>query len=285
MSKKKITDDGSADLLTLLKQPPVPQSPSIKTLTEILEGGGSLGDFPFSLDGLLSTARFILAIKDLSERIREVSIPEPIVAPEIPSLRIPKELIRNLNRYLNDLKKNGKPFNSAKVLALLPYWPYVLQVFDMMLKRASSNAKGWNKRRWANTLRNLRAKDCPLGERTRNLAINQYRMALAYADEFKDFPRVIRSWKKRLGLPKNPRSGWKTIVRRLVEYLSPFYSVVVVRGNAKPYLYCREAKSSGSRPAVSKEAYQVAANILHLAYPEFWPQPSPTRVKHFYHAD
>jgi hypothetical protein len=291
--KKNVTlDPETEDFLALLKEPPpAPNDQITRLLIEILEEGGSLEDFyPGNcFERLISESYSLLKnIKDLAS-IRDSSIASNVRIELIPSFRLPKEFSEEITTYLQTFNKrrdvNNNQVKSSDILERLPYWPYVLQVLNMMRDRANSNAKRWNKRRWANTLRYLRSDDCPLGQHTKRVAIYQYRMALAYCDEFRYFPRSIEAWKRRLGLPMNERRGWKKIVQNLVVYLNPFFPSVVSRGNAKPYIYRREGERRGSLPVASKGTYQVTANILHLAYPEFWSKPSAKRVMHFYHAD
>src|SRR5436309_7237031 len=106
-------------------------------------------------------------------------------------------------------------------------------------------------------------------------------MALALADEFKRLPRLLRSWPKRIGLPRSPQRGWGGVVKNLVIYLSPFFPITVQRKKATSYRYIRDEKRAS---AVSTRAYQVVAEILHLAYPLDWPQPNAKRVSNFYHS-
>jgi len=279
--KKNLVRDSEPDLLTLLKQTPPTNTSFEKTLVEILESGTSLEDFHCwgYFEGLVSTLKFVLSVKNFSASIKDMSIAQPIeTPPEISSFQVPKELLRDLKNYLC-----GAVPDPAKILELLPYWPWALQLYEMMLTRGQENAKGFNKTRWANTRRDLSADDCPLGENTKKVAIAQYRMALAIADEFKDIPRLLASVKKRLGLPKNPRSGWKKIVKEIVGYLSPFFPITVSRRGARNYRYERPGERRGSEPAVSQKTYKVAATILHLAYPHYWPTADTRRAKRFYH--
>lgn len=282
MPKKEITNDDNTDLLILLKQLPIPRSPGLKTLIEIIEDGDSLEDFPFNLEVLVSTLIFIHRNIDFLKSIKDKGISDSILPPKgVSVFQVPKELLRDIISCLKRLSMNG--LESKKVLALLPYWPYALIVFEMMRKRAEENARGWNKTRWANALRYLKAGDCPLGKHTKRVAIAQYRMALGFADEFKDLPGLLLRWQRRLGLPRNSKSGWADIVKSLVDYLSPFFPITVQRNHAVKYRYTRHEKRS-SHPAVSKTTYQAAAKILHLAYPKYWPTPNAKRVSNFYHS-
>jgi hypothetical protein len=289
MPDRKLADKETLNLLKLLREPPVPDSPSIKTLIDILEQGGSLEDFHLSnsFDWLLSTGKFVLQNIQFLACIKDRSIASPIPTPTVlSSFKVPRELLRDLNAYLKKLAQfkdeHGNRCKPRDILALLPYWPYVLEAFNMMSGTATSNAKGWNKRRWANTLRHLQANDCPLGESTRRLAINQYRMALAISDDFKSFPRLIRGWKKRLGLPQNEKRGWAKIVKPLVNYLAPFYPAK--RVGRRYVRLVKEHAHAPQREAISQRTFQEVANILHLAYPIFWPQVKPNRVRLLFHA-
>jgi hypothetical protein len=282
----KTLDPETAEFLVRLKEPPVPNSPTIKLQIQILEEGGSLEDLHLwnAYHYLVSTGRFVLQnIKDLAA-IRDKSIASNFQKPLLlPCFQVPEVLLRDLNAYLKNLDdlsdEYGNRLRAKSILDLLPYWPYALQVFDMMLERAKSNAKGWNKRRWANTLRDLRADDCPLGEDTKKVAIYQYRMALAMADEFKDLPQVINGGGRQLS--ENQRQVWAKIVKTLVDYLSPFFPVTRM---GKPYNRMVKVTLHHEKEAISRTTFKIAANILHLAYPAFWPHAgASSRVKNLYH--
>ena len=280
-------DPENADLLVRLKEPPVPDSPALKLLIEILEEDGSLEDFHLwgAFEHLVSTGQFVAQnIKELSF-ITNQSIASKIQSPAfLPSFKVPKEVLREIKKYLTTLGKRTDEFNNRfsakKVLDILPYWPYVLWALEMMWRQAASNARGWNKRRWANTLRDLRADDCPLGENSKEIPINQYRMALAIADEFKDLPKVIDAWKQRLGLPKNHKRGWVKIIKPLVNHLNPFFPVT---RNGKRYVRSVKVNKHVERDAVSRETFQVTANLLHFAYPILWPKANANRVRSLFH--
>ena len=58
--RKDLPEDSDADVLRLLKQPPpAPDDEITKTLIDILESGGSLEDFPSTLDTEIARAKFI----------------------------------------------------------------------------------------------------------------------------------------------------------------------------------------------------------------------------------
>jgi hypothetical protein len=283
----KTLDQETTEFIARLKEPPVPNSPSLKLTIEILEEGGSLEDLhPWEfLDGLISQSKFIYeTIKDLAA-IKDQSMALRIQAVS-PVFKVPNILLNALNTYLKNLGRPmdayGNRLSRRQVLDRLPYWPYGLVTITLMLKIGESNAKGWNKRRWANTLRDLRAEDCPLGKDTKRVAIYQYRMALALADEFKNLPQAIDRWRKRLGLPRNEKHGWAKIVKPLVGYLSPFYPAT---RKGKRYNRTVRVALHHEKEAISRTTFKIAANILHLAYPAFWPRANASsRVKNLYHA-
>jgi hypothetical protein len=214
MSNTASLDPEDAELLARLKAPPVTNSPTVKLLIEILEEGGSLEDFRWeSLDWLIATAQYFLQNMTELVAIQDRSIATKILMPTpLQRFPVPRAVLRELSSYLKLLAdrrdEHGTRLSTKAILDLLPYWPYAMMACDIMSKMAKSKIKGWNKRRWANTLRDLEAIDCPLGDKTRKNAIYQYRMALAVADEVKDLPRVFNALKKRLSyLIKICRNG------------------------------------------------------------------------------
>ncbi len=279
--------NNDTDLLTLLKQPPSTNTTLEKTWIEILESGTSLQDFHCwgYFEGLVSTLRFIAWVKAWSFSIKDSSFAVSSEWPTEGLFQIPREILNNLESYLTGLTiedSDGRKLDPAQVQALLPYWPCLINTFEMILARAESNAKEMDKRQWANTLRHMQSDNCPLGEETKKVAIAQYRMALAIVDEFKDIPRLVRYWQRKLGLPKTPNRGWAKIVKSLVSYLSPFYPITVQRKNLKTYHYHQLLRHG---EAISKQTYEVVAQILHLAYPLHWPNSGAhSRVKQIFHS-
>src|SRR5262245_3678252 len=92
-SSTKVLDPETAEFLARLKEPAVPNSPTIKLLIEILEEGGSLKDFHlWNADYYLtSTEEFVLQnIQDLSV-IKDESIAAKFEKP--PMFPIPKVLL------------------------------------------------------------------------------------------------------------------------------------------------------------------------------------------------
>jgi hypothetical protein len=197
MPKPTYSDDDTPDLLVVLKQPPV--SSGQRTLISILEDGGSLEDFPFSLEPFIAHEKFVYSMIRYCKQIKDVSIARTHDHSVSPSFKVPElihELIlERLNAFLLKVSEHSSgKIEPEKILGLLPYWPYTLRVFDLLEKEALKNVKQWNKSRWTNTLRDLQKEDCPLGNHTRSVAIAQYRMALALIDEIKDIHRMIKKW-------------------------------------------------------------------------------------------
>lgn len=287
--RKDLPEDNDADLLRLLKQPPpAPEDEITKTLIDILESGGSLEDFPFTLEAAVFRAKFIRANLQFLSSVKDISIADEIevIPPGVEVLRVPKEVIRNLNAYLTMLKdRDAGQLKPEEVLARLPYWPYGRRVFQIMYNAAVANANKLNEHRWAKTLRALRAEDCPLGDYTKKVSIDQCRLALAYLVTYKNIPRLLSGWQKHLGFPRNEKRGWHGIVKNLVDYLKPFFPTVVRRGNARSYVYNRVGKSG---PAPSRKTFVIVAYIMHLAYPLDWPSPKNAkyikRLKNCYHS-
>jgi len=281
-----VSNDGT-DLLTLLKQPPFTNTALEKTWIEILESGTSLQDFHCwgYFEGLVSTLNFIAWVKTCSSSIKDSSFAMSSEWPTEGLFRVPKEVLNDLEAYLTALTVvdgEGRELDPEPVQALLPYWPWLISTFEAILARAESNAKEMDKRQWANTLKHMQSDHCPLGEETKKVAIAQYRMALAIVDEFKDIPRLVRNWQRKLGLPKTPNRGWAKIVKPLVGYLSPFYPITVQRKNLSPYSYRQQLRRG---EAISKQTYYTVAQILHLAYPLHWPtSDAHSRVKQIFHS-
>lgn len=289
MPKKKRAGGKDLALLTLLKQPPILALDKvlIDCIQERDAWENSVGWVNFG--HLVRTLGFIASIKKCYEVNKDRNISDRVTTTKgIPTITVPKELIRDLRSYLHGLtatNDKGQRPDSKKILTLLPYWPWVLNVIELTEARAVEVARSFNKKRWANTLRYLTANDCPLDDNTKKVAIAQYRIVLAVTDEFKNLPRVIASVKRQLGLPKSPREGREGIVENLVAYLSPFYPIKVRRKNTlQAYSYERLGERPGSKAAVSKRILQMCANILRLAYPHYWPTASSSRVRNYYHS-
>jgi len=177
----------------------------------------------------------------------------------------------------------GRKCHPREILGRLPRWPWALVQWE---KRYNENTipnkpiKKTNKSRWANTLRHLKASDCPLLEQTRKDAIEQYKMALVVEDELRKFSTPQQLTKlvyRRLGVPANLSRAWATAVNPLVNYLSPFYPMARQKGSKKRP-YAREG-------AVSNATCKTVAKILHLAYPRYWPTIDARRVQKLYLLD
>lgn len=174
-----------------------------------------------------------------------------------------EKLIQHLIHTLPDYRKL---FDPIELLTLLTFPPQLFEIMEDVDQLIVQVRKEVDLRRWRNTLRYLKADDCPLEEEQRNAAVLNYELAIGFRRD------IIRS---KWGIKTKPGQVWRRIIKDVINYLNPFF----VSRRQQERKYVRDNPLT-----VTADTLQAVARLMFLSYPAFFPKADTAKIKRLYYS-